>query len=102
MRAVTLTNPDGKPVAGKLSPDGRSWTSSEPLDYGQTYIWSGTAAGSTPMTVPVTGSFTTVEPRQLVRATLNIGDGDTVGIAAPVILQFDDHVADKAAVERAL
>ena len=31
-----------------------------------------------------------------------IGDGQTVGIAAPVIIQFDAPIGDKAAVERAL
>jgi lipoprotein-anchoring transpeptidase ErfK/SrfK len=99
---VALTNPDGKAVAGTLSADRRSWTSTEPLGYGRTYTWSGTAAGSDHLTVPVTGTFTTVKPKEQLHATLNIADGDTVGIAAPIILQFDDHVSDKAAVERAL
>jgi hypothetical protein len=102
LHQVALTNPDGKVVAGTLSADRRSWTSTEPLGYGRTYTWSGTAAGPDAILVPVTGSFTTVKPRQLVHATLNIGDGDTVGIAAPIILQFDHHVTNKAAVERAL
>ncbi len=102
LREVALTNPDGKAVAGEFSADRRSWTSVEPLGYDRTYTWSGTAAGPNSLPVPVTGSFTTVNPQQQVHATLNIGDDATVGIAAPVILQFKDHVADKAAVERAL
>jgi lipoprotein-anchoring transpeptidase ErfK/SrfK len=102
LQQVTLANPDGRPVAGALSSDRSSWTSTEPLGYGRTYTWSGTAAGPDHLSVPVTGSFTTVKPKQQLHATLNIGDGDTVGIAAPIILQFDDHVSDKAAVERAL
>jgi lipoprotein-anchoring transpeptidase ErfK/SrfK len=102
LHQVALTNPAGKVVVGTLSADRRSWTSTEPLSYGRTYTWSGTAAGPDAILVPVTGSFTTVKPRQLVHATLNIGDGDTVGIAAPIILQFDHHVTNKAAVERAL
>ncbi|HKR49770.1 MAG TPA: Ig-like domain-containing protein [Pseudonocardiaceae bacterium] len=102
LHQVTLTNPDGKIVAGTLSADRRSWTSTEPLGYGRTYTWNGTAAGPDAILVPVTGSFTTIKPRRQVHATVNIGDGDTVGVAAPVILQFDHHVSDKAAVERAL
>jgi lipoprotein-anchoring transpeptidase ErfK/SrfK len=99
---VMLTNPEGKAVAGTLSADRRSWISTEPLGYGKTYTWSGSAAGPDRLSVPVAGSFTTVQPQRQLHATLNIGDGDTVGIAAPIILQFDDHVSDKAAVERAL
>jgi lipoprotein-anchoring transpeptidase ErfK/SrfK len=99
---VALTNPDGKAVAGTLSADRRSWTSAEPLGYGKTYTWSGTADGPDHLAVPITGSFSTVTPKEQLHATLNIGDGDTVGIAAPIILQFDDHVSDKGAVERAL
>ncbi|MGH3785737.1 MAG: L,D-transpeptidase [Pseudonocardiaceae bacterium] len=102
LQQATLTNPDGKAVAGAMSPDRRSWTATEPLGYGKTYTWSGTATGADGLSVPITGSFSTVEPRRQPRATLNIGDGATVGIAAPIILQFDDHVSDKAAVERAL
>ncbi|MBV8541011.1 MAG: L,D-transpeptidase family protein [Pseudonocardiales bacterium] len=102
LQQVVLTNPDGRAVAGTLSADRSSWVSAEPLGYGKTYTWSGSAAGADHLSVPVAGSFTTVSPLRQLHATLNIGDGDTVGIAAPIILQFDDHVSDKAAVERAL
>jgi hypothetical protein len=34
---VTVTNPEGLPVAGGLSADQKTWTSSEPLGYGRTY-----------------------------------------------------------------
>ncbi|MGH3670004.1 MAG: L,D-transpeptidase [Pseudonocardiaceae bacterium] len=99
---VTLTNADGKTVAGNLSGDRHSWISSEPLGYDKTYTWSGMVTGDDRLLVPVRGSFTTVQPERELHATLNIGDGDVVGVAAPIILQFDDHVADKAAAERAL
>jgi lipoprotein-anchoring transpeptidase ErfK/SrfK len=99
---VALTNTEGKSVAGALSDDGHSWTATEALGYGKSYTYTGTATGADGNTVPVTGSFSTVQPRQLVSGTLNIGDGDTVGIAAPIILTFDDHVADQSTVQRAL
>jgi lipoprotein-anchoring transpeptidase ErfK/SrfK len=102
LQQVALTNPDGNAVAGTLSADRSSWTSTEPLGYGRTYTWSGSAAGPDRLSVPVAGTFTTVKPQRQLHATVNIGDGDTVGIAAPIILQFDGHVSDKAAVERAL
>jgi lipoprotein-anchoring transpeptidase ErfK/SrfK len=99
---VAVTNAVGKQITGELSDDGHSWRATEPLGYGKSYTYTGTAIGADGKTVPVTGSFSTVKPTQLVDGTLNIGDDDTVGIAAPIVLQFDDHVADKAAVERAL
>jgi lipoprotein-anchoring transpeptidase ErfK/SrfK len=99
---VVLTNPEGKPVAGALSADGHSWTATEPLGYGKRYTYSGAAGETEGAPLPVTGSFTTVKPKALVAGTLNIHDGDTVGVAAPIVLQFDDHVADQAAVQRAL
>ncbi|MDQ3906063.1 MAG: Ig-like domain-containing protein, partial [Actinomycetota bacterium] len=81
---VALANPEGRAVTGTLSADRRSWTSTEPLGYGKTYTWSGTAAGSDHLSVPVTGSFSTVTPKEQPHATLNIGDGETVGVAAPI------------------
>jgi lipoprotein-anchoring transpeptidase ErfK/SrfK len=99
---IMVTNAEGKPVAGGLSEDGTTWKATEPLGYGNRYTYSGTATDADGKPVPVTGSFTTVKPQELVSGTLNIHDGDTVGIAAPIILQFDDHVADQAAVQRAL
>ncbi|HEY5858519.1 MAG TPA: Ig-like domain-containing protein [Aldersonia sp.] len=99
---VALTNPDGKVVASALNPDGTSYQTTEPLGYGATYTWSGTALGTDGKTVPVEGSFTTLQPDSVVSAQAQIADGQEVGIAAPIILQFDGRVEDKAAAERAL
>lgn len=99
---VTLTNPDGKQVAGELSPDKSSFTVTEPLGYGTTYHWSGTAIGTDRKPVPISAKFTTLAPEKTVPATINIGDGQEVGIAAPIILQFKSHIDNKEAVEKAL
>ncbi|MDN5855235.1 MAG: Ig-like domain-containing protein, partial [Actinomycetia bacterium] len=98
--AVTLTAPDGSEVDGAL--DGATWTSAAPLAYDTTYTWAGTATGADGATVPVDGSFRTVAPADVVRGVLNIGDDRTVGIAAPIEIQFHGHVEDRAAAERAL
>lgn len=102
LQQAALTNHTGNAVTGALSPDGRSWQSTEPLAYDETYTWSGTAVGHDRKPMPFTSSFTTVAPARQVDGTLNIKDGDTVGVAAPIILQFDHQVSDRAAVERAL
>lgn len=106
--SVALTNPDGKQVKGETSEDNRSWTVTEPLGYGKTYTWSGRATAGDGAEVPITGSFTTVQPRQLLHAQLNVGDNKTYGIAMPISVTFRDaagspaKVTNKAAVEKAL
>ncbi len=99
---VTLTASDGTMVAGSMSADGRSWTSTAPLAYSTTYTYSGTATGAGGTAIPLAGSFATVAPRQQARASINIPEADSVGIAAPIIVQFDQHITDKAAAQRAM
>lgn len=99
---ISLTNPDGKIVQGALSPDKTSYVVAEPLAYGVRYTWTGTALGTDDKTVPIVAGFTTVEPDSRTSVSTNIGDGQEVGIAAPIILQFDSAIEDKAAVEKAL
>ena len=101
LESVELRGPDG-PVPGTLDPGRTRWTSNAPLAYATTYTWSGSAVGTDGSTTPLAGTVTTVTPKEQVRAVINIGDGRTVGIAAPIAIQFDAHVDDRAAVERAL
>jgi lipoprotein-anchoring transpeptidase ErfK/SrfK len=99
--AVTLTGPKG-PVAGTLAADKKSWTSTDKLAYGVTYTWGGSAKAVDGTAVPLAGTFATRPPSKKIRGTINIGDGRTVGIAAPIRIQFNGHVADRAAAEQAL
>lgn len=101
---VALTNPDGRQVTGVMAPDRSSFTINEPLGYGVTYTWTGTAVGTDGKPVPIDARFTTLKPRQIVPVTINIGDGQPVGIAVPIILQFKAHLGDdqKAAAEKAM
>src|SRR5690606_22799604 len=99
---VTLTGPDGQAVEGEPNAERTEWSTTVDLAYDTTYTWSGTATGRDGAKVPLQGSFTTLKPEKVVRGVINIGDGRTVGIAAPIRIQFNDHVEDRAAVERAL
>lgn len=101
LQNVALANPAGQAVQGVLAPDRTSFAVTEPLGYGVTYTWSGSAVGTDNKTVPVEGSFTTLQPDSTTSANIQIADGQEVGIAAPIILQFNAHVEDKAAVEKA-
>jgi lipoprotein-anchoring transpeptidase ErfK/SrfK len=102
LSGVALTPAGGAPVPGTLSPDGKRWTAFAPLAYATTYAWSGTATATDGHGSPLTGTLRTVTPRAQLEATLNVGDGRTVGVAAPIEIQFDGHVADRAAAEKAL
>src|ERR1035437_292976 len=99
---VVLTNPSGTKVEGAMSPGGNSWATTEVLGYGNTYTWSGTVTGPGGNSSPVAGAFPTLKPSTITSANINIADNATVGIAAPIILQFAGKVTDKATVEKAL
>ncbi len=99
---VALRDAEGEAVDGALSDDRTRWTASDRLAYGQRYTWSGTATGLDGRPVALDAAFSTVDPARELRGVLNIGDGRTVGVAAPIEIQFDGHVDDRAAVERAL
>ncbi len=96
----TLTNPDGKVVKGAVSADGSAWTVGEVLGYGKTYTAVGTAVGTDGKTVAIKGKYSTVDPETRVRVNVSPGDGDVVGVAAPVIVRFGMEPADRAAVEK--
>ena len=99
---AALTNAAGKAVAGEFNRDRTVYTITEPLGYDATYTWSGSVVGHDGAAVPVSATLRTVAPARTVNGTFQLADGQTVGVAAPVIIQFDAPIADKAAVERAL
>ncbi|MBI3216182.1 MAG: L,D-transpeptidase family protein [Mycobacterium sp.] len=104
LQRVSLTNPEGKAVAGALNRDRTVFTTSEPLGYGVQYTWGGSVVGGDGKSTPVTGSFTTINPTVTVNGQFQLSDGQTVGVAAPIIMQFDASIDDKyrADVEKAL
>jgi lipoprotein-anchoring transpeptidase ErfK/SrfK len=102
LQRVTLTNPDGKVVAGVLNRDRTAFNITEPLGYGVSYTWGGSVVGHDGKAVPVEGAFTTVQPDSQVNGQFQLADGQTVGVAVPIIIQFDASITDKASVEKAL
>jgi lipoprotein-anchoring transpeptidase ErfK/SrfK len=99
---VALTNSSGKVVAGAFNQDRTVYTITEPLGYDGTYTWSGSAVGHDGKATPITGKFTTVSPTKKIGGGFQLADGQTVGVAAPIIIQFDAPISDKASVEKAL
>ena len=103
LSGVTLTTDDGQALPGALSAADSTWTATAAPKFGSTYHFAGTVTGPGG-TAPVTGTFRTVAPKRYVTATTTIGDGQTVGVAAPIMIQFRRPIpeASRAAVERAL
>jgi lipoprotein-anchoring transpeptidase ErfK/SrfK len=99
---VTLSNADGKAVAGVINRDRTSFTTTEPLGYGVEYSWAGAVVGRDGKAVPLAGTFTTVTPDTQVNGQFQLADGQVVGVAVPIIMQFDASISDKASVEKAL
>ncbi|MET9213591.1 MULTISPECIES: L,D-transpeptidase [unclassified Nocardia] len=98
---VTLTNREGRAVAGQLAADGRSWATSEVLGYGKTYQLTASAMGLGGVN-STTLSFTTSSPNSQTKPYLLPGEGEVVGIGQPVAIQFDENIPDRRAAQDAI
>jgi lipoprotein-anchoring transpeptidase ErfK/SrfK len=105
---VALTDAWGRRVPGEFDATRRTWHSTTALGYGQRYTLAAAGTGSDRTRLVRTASFTTVQPTRYTGATLRaskrllLADRDTYGVGQPVVVTFDDAVADRAAAERSL
>ncbi len=100
--AVSMVNANtGAPVEGKLSPDGLTWATAEPLGYNKQYTITAEAIGLGGATQTHL-SFRTHSPDNLTMAYVVPGEGEVVGIGQPVAIQFDENVPDRVAAQRAI
>ncbi|NEC22607.1 L,D-transpeptidase, partial [Streptomyces parvus] len=98
LKSVSVKPGEGGPLAGKISADGRTWTSDRVAAPGTAYTVEATDADG--------GSdrarFATAEAGKVNKLSLAPGKNTTVGIAQPLSVVFDHPVKNKAAVEKAL
>ena len=99
---IALTSPAGKTVAGIMNRERTAFAITEPLGYYATYAWTGSVVGPDGQASPVSARVSTVTPNKVVNGWFQLTDGQFVGVAAPIIVQFDAPITDKAAVEKAL
>lgn len=102
LSSVSVRNADGRPLRGALNTDRTTWTSSEPLGYDRSYSVSAVAANADGKSTETSSKFSTVEPRTFTLPYVSPRPGSTVGVGQPVVVRFDEPIADKAAAERAL
>ena len=72
------------------------------LGFGRVYTAAGTALGTDGKSVAIKGTFTTVEPADRIRIIITPGDGEVVGVAAPVIVRFGQKPVDRALIEKSV
>src|SRR5690242_16690728 len=100
--AVTMVNAeDGTPVAGRLSPDGLVWSTTDPLGYNKRYTLSAQSLGLGGVTSQQM-TFQTHSPENLTMAYVLPNDGEVVGVGQPVAVQFDENITDRLAAQKAI
>ncbi|HEX4815118.1 MAG TPA: Ig-like domain-containing protein [Nonomuraea sp.] len=90
---------EGEQIEGRFNADRTRWVSKTPLKPSTDYNVTAKAGVTT-----ATSTFTTVKPEralQVVDVTPN-AKGEKVGVGAPIIVTFNQPVANKATIERAL
>lgn len=99
--AVSMVNASGNPVAGQLSPDGLSWSTTEPLGYNKRYTLNAQSLGLGGVTSSQI-SFQTHSPENLTMPYVLPNDGEVVGVGQPVAIRFDENIPNRLAAQRAI
>ncbi|MFC4004748.1 Ig-like domain-containing protein [Prauserella oleivorans] len=99
---ASLVGTRGTVVEGAITPDGTAWRSAEPLGYGKTYTLTATARGADGTPVTRRSTFTTATPQRQVSVSMNVSDGQTVGVGMPLIFSFSGDITDRSAAEQAV
>lgn len=108
LTSVTVTNSaKNTHVSGSLSADKTTWTSTEELGYGATYAVDaigGNSGGGKPTEQKTT--ISTLRPAKvaypnMIPAPASVASTG-IGVGQPVVFQFDQPVANRAAVQAAL
>jgi len=92
----------GTELVGEFDAQKALWHSTGSMLPGTTYqvTVAASAEGGAPVTR--TSTFTTLKPKVVNLAHLNVGDDQTVGVGMPIILRFDRPVRNTDAVLHAL
>lgn len=101
---VSVTNKaSGAAVAGKLAPDGSTWTSTQPLAYASGYAVRVDAAGANGTTSHEDLAVSTLAPAaQAFPSFIPPPSENSVGVGQPLVVKFNHPVHDRAAAQRAL
>ncbi|CDO26755.1 ErfK/YbiS/YcfS/YnhG family protein [Mycolicibacterium mageritense DSM 44476 = CIP 104973] len=99
--SVSMSDESGAPVAGTLSADGLTWSTTDPLDYNEQYTLTAQSLGLGGVTSRRL-TFETHSPENLTMPYVLPNDGEVVGVGQPVAVRFDENITDRAAAQRAI
>jgi lipoprotein-anchoring transpeptidase ErfK/SrfK len=102
---VRVTDTEGHELVGTLDPNRTGWTATAPVRVGARYTVQAWGAGGDEKQVLQTASFTTEDEKHsstLQATTVLPKNGATVGVAQPIVVGFDQPVADRKIVQKAL
>ncbi|TRW78836.1 L,D-transpeptidase family protein [Mycolicibacterium sp. 018/SC-01/001] len=99
--AVTMVNQNGKPVQGRVSDDGVTWETAEPLGYNKRYTLTAESLGLGGVTKRQM-TFETHSPENLTMPYVLPAQGEVVGVGQPVAVRFDENIPNRLAAQRAI
>ncbi|HEU0040934.1 MAG TPA: Ig-like domain-containing protein [Jiangellaceae bacterium] len=102
--SVEVVPDGGEPLAGLVGDDGRTWSSDAAPEPGGSYAVTVVASDTYGTPHTLTTSFTVTGVPDSDRLTLSVqpGDGEVVGVGAPIVVRFDQSVSEQEAVEQAM
>ncbi|MFD7585620.1 Ig-like domain-containing protein [Kitasatospora sp. NPDC059811] len=98
LTTVEVTDKNGKPVDGAITPDGIGWKPAAALTVGMAYKVNAQAKDADGLVAASTTTFTTLTPDKKVSTNDNISDGATYGVGMIVSVNFSKTVKNKDAV----
>lgn len=99
---VVLTNAQGVPLAGALSPDGERWSSNQPLKANTSYMLKAASRAVSGQENHTTTRFSTLAPGQQVSGKITPDASAPVAPDSVVSIVFDKPITDRSVVERSL
>ncbi|WAZ23005.1 Ig-like domain-containing protein [Streptomyces cinnabarinus] len=102
LTSVTVTDGEGRRLAGKVAADGRSWASDRKAVPGASYKVTAATRTEGGTAKTTNAAFTTAPAAKVNKVDWRPGADATVGVAQPISLVFDHPVKNKAEVEKQL
>ncbi|MEV6601343.1 Ig-like domain-containing protein [Actinoplanes sp. NPDC051346] len=98
--SVEVKDDEGDEVKGTLDKDAKVFRPAQALGWGKKYTVTVTGTSSGDKGGSATSSFTVMKkPSKLVRAVSFLGNGQTVGVGMPLMINFDREIPKKYRAE---